>query len=116
MVVDLVDNLLGHGGGGARSAVVLDDGLAAGLLAGAERLDGGEALDALGGAEALVGVVVAVDGGDLGQAVEVLGGLFVGGLEVLAVPAPGRVELDDLGALVNNILFKTHTHTSSIYI
>ena len=79
MIVDLFDDLLCDGRGRARTLVVLDDG-PAGLLARAEGLDGGEALDALGGAELLVGVVVAVDGGDLGEAFEVGGGFLVGGL------------------------------------
>jgi len=39
---------------------------------------------------------IAVDGGDLGEALEALCGFFVGGLKVLAVTAPWRVELDDL--------------------
>lgn len=47
-------------------------------------------------AEGLVHLLVAVDGGDLGDAGKGLGGLLVGGLEVLAVAAPWRVELDDL--------------------
>ena len=50
----------------------------------------------MGAAERLVGFFVTVDGGDLGQAIEVLGGLFVSGLQVLAMTAPGGVEFDDL--------------------
>lgn len=96
MVVDLGDDGLDNGVGGALALVVLDDGLAAGLLTGADDLEGREAGDAEATTEGLVVVVVAVDSGDLGQAVKVPGGLFVGGLEVLAVAAPGRVELDDL--------------------
>jgi hypothetical protein len=40
----------------------------------------------------LVHLLIAVDGGDLGNASEGLGGRLVGGLEVLAVTAPWRVE------------------------
>jgi hypothetical protein len=46
--------------------------------------------------EGLVHLFIAVDSGDLGDTGEGLGSLFVGGLEVLAVAAPWRVELDDL--------------------
>lgn len=48
----------------------------------------------------LVGVFVAVDGGDVGEAGEVGGGLLVGWLEVLAVAAPGGVELEDLAGVL----------------
>jgi hypothetical protein len=100
VVVDLVHDSITNARGSARSPVVLDDGLAAGLPAGAKRLERGEALDALGGAELLVGIVVAVHGGNVGQPVQVAGGLLVGRLEVLAVAAPRRIELDDLQVLV----------------
>ena len=50
-------------------------------------------------AEGLVDLLVAVDGGDLGDTGERFGGRFVGGLEVLAVAAPWRVELDNLEAV-----------------
>lgn len=49
-------------------------------------------MDAHPAAERLVGVIVAVDGRDLGQSLEVLGCLFVGGLQVLAMAAPWGVE------------------------
>jgi hypothetical protein len=75
--------------------VILDHRFAATLLR-ADDLERREALDAQRTAKGLVRVIVAVNGGDLGQALEVLGCLFVGGLEVLAVAAPGGVELDDL--------------------
>jgi hypothetical protein len=96
VVVDLGDDGLDDCVGGAPSLVVLNDGGAAALQAGADNLEGREAGDAQAAAKVLIGVLVAVDGGDLGQAIEVLSGLFIGGLEVLAVTAPGRVELDNL--------------------
>lgn len=95
VVVDLGHDGVDNGSRRALALVVLDD-RAAKLLAGADDLEGGEALDAHVAAKGLVGVIVAVDGGDLCETVEVLGGLFVGGLEVLAVAAPGGVEFDDL--------------------
>lgn len=96
MVVDFVGNGLGDAISGTGTLVILNDGLAAWFLARSEGLEGGEALDAVGAAEGLVGVFVAVDGDYLGEAVEVLGGFLVGGLEVLAVAAPWGVELDNL--------------------
>jgi hypothetical protein len=77
--------------------VVLDRRFAATLLR-ADDLECREALDAQRPAKGLVRVIVAVYGDNLGEALEVLGCLFVGGLEVLAVAAPGGVELDDLWA------------------
>lgn len=96
MVVDLVGHLLGNGRGGTGTAVVFDNWFAAGFLAGAEGLESRESLDALGAAEGLVGILVAVDSNDLGETFEVLGRFFVGWLEALAVTAPGCVELDNL--------------------
>jgi len=49
-------------------------------------------LDAHLPAERLIHLIVAVDGGDLGDTGEGFGGRLVGGLEVLAVTAPWRVE------------------------
>jgi hypothetical protein len=46
--------------------------------------------------ERFVHLLVAVYGGDFGEAGERLCGGLVGGFEVLAVAAPWRVELDDL--------------------
>lgn len=99
MVVNLGHHRIDDAARSARALVVLDDG-AAGLLSRADNLEGGEALDAHGAAKGLVGLVVAVDGGDFGEAVEVLCGFFVGGLEAFAVAAPGGVEFDDLDVLV----------------
>lgn len=72
----------------------------AAFLRRADDFEGGEAFDPEGGAEGLVDVCVAVDGGDFDEAVKGAGGFFVGGFEVLAVAAPGGVELDDLEMLV----------------
>jgi hypothetical protein len=54
--------------------------------------------------------LIAVDGGYLGQASEVLGSFLVRGLEVLAVAAPRGVEFDDLaGEKRLSVLWKVHT-------
>jgi hypothetical protein len=47
-------------------------------------------------AELFVGFLVAVNCCYLGETYKVLGSLFVCGLEVLAVAAPGSVEFDNL--------------------
>jgi hypothetical protein len=96
MVGDLLDNGVDDGLRRAGALVVLDGG-AAGLLAGADDLERRKALDLEALAQRLVGVFIAIDAGDLGQALERLGGLFVGGGELLAVAAPGGVEPDMLG-------------------
>lgn len=95
VIVDFVDDIFDDWLSLALARIVLDDGLAL-LGAGAEDLQSGKALDAELPTERFVEVFVAVDGGDLGQALQVLGGFLVGGLEVLAMSAPGGVELDDL--------------------
>ena len=56
----------------------------------------GDAADVVLAAQRFIDVVVAVDGHDIRQPGERLGCLFVGGLEILAVAAPGGVELDNL--------------------
>jgi hypothetical protein len=99
MVVNLGHHRVDDTARRARALIVLHD-RTAGFLSGTDNLERGEALDAHGAAKGLVGLVVAVDGGDFGEALEVLGGFFVGGLEVFAVAAPGGVEFDDLGLLV----------------
>jgi hypothetical protein len=63
-----------------------------GFLGRGHDLEGWEALHAHLAAEGFVLVIVAVDRGDIRQSVEVFRGFFVGGLEVLAVAAPGSVE------------------------
>lgn len=95
MVVDLVDDGVDDALGAPLALVVFDDWLAL-LGTGADDLESREALDAELGAQALVLIFVAVYGSDLGEAFEVLGGLLVGRLEVLAVTTPWGVELNDL--------------------
>lgn len=70
--------------------LTFDSGLA-GLVAGSDELQGGEALDTLLTAELLVALVITVDGGYFGNALEVFGGLFVFWLEVLAVSTYTRI-------------------------
>lgn len=53
-------------------------------------------MDAHGTAERFVGVIVTVDGGNLGKPLEALSCLLIGGLQVLAVAAPGGIELYNL--------------------
>ena len=66
------------------------------LLSRTNDLESWEALDTHTTTELLVGLFIAVNSCDLSETIEVLGGLFIGGLEVLTVAAPRGVELDDL--------------------
>lgn len=66
------------------------------LRSGSNDLQGGEALYAHATTELLVVVIVTVDGGDFSETFEALGSFLVSWLQVLAVTAPGGVELDDL--------------------
>mmetsp|Transcript_42128 Transcript_42128/g.109228 ORF Transcript_42128/g.109228 Transcript_42128/m.109228 type:complete len:425 (+) Transcript_42128:247-1521(+) len=59
----------------------------------AKGLDGGEALHVVLGAQRLVAVLVAVDGAQARGALQLLGRLLPLRRQLLAVPAPGRVEL-----------------------
>jgi hypothetical protein len=95
VVVNLVDHGVDNALSGTGSLVILDSGLA-GLLSRADDLEGWEAFDAELTTERLVLIFVTVDSGDFGETIEVLGGLLVGRLEVLAMAAPRRVELEDL--------------------
>ena len=85
--LDGVDNILG-----GSSAIVIFYCWFSGLLGGFDDLEGWKALDAHAAAESLVALIVTIDGGDLSQAIETLGGFFVGGFEVLAMAAPWGVE------------------------
>jgi hypothetical protein len=65
-------------------------------------------------AKRFIGLFVAVNGGYLGQASEVLGGLLVCWLEVFAVAAPWGVEFDDLEALEGAGRFVEGTYGSVV--
>lgn len=77
---------------GGSPAIVVFYGWFAGLLGGFDKFQGGKSLDTHAATESLVAFVVAIDGGDLCQAIETLGSFLVGGLEVLAMTAPWGVE------------------------
>jgi len=98
MVVDLAHDSLLDGTSGSLTLVILNDRLAR-LLTGTDNLESRETLNAHGATELLVGVFIAVDGSDLSKAIEVLGSLLIGGLEVLTVTTPRSVELDNRGVV-----------------
>jgi hypothetical protein len=95
MVVDLAHDSLLNSTCSSLTLVILNNRVTS-LLSRTNDLESGEALNTHATAELLVGLLITVNGSDLSETIEVLGGLFVGGLEVLTVAAPWGVELDNL--------------------
>jgi len=109
MIRDLVNHRIYDSLRSSRAIVILNDRFS-GFRAWLDDLQRGETLHSELSAKRLVGLLIAVDGGYLGQASEVLGSFLVRGLEVLAVAAPRGVEFDDLaGEKRLSILWKVHT-------
>ncbi|KAI6748187.1 hypothetical protein HG531_008729 [Fusarium graminearum] len=95
VVVDLAHNSLLDSTGSSLALVILYDGLTR-LLARADNLESGKALDTHGTAKLLVGVIVTVNGSNLSETIEVLSSFLVSRLQVLTVTTPRSVELDNL--------------------
>lgn len=82
--------------------VVFNNGLAR-FLSRLDNLQGREAFDAKLTTKGFVGVFIAIDRSYLSQPGQTLSSLLVCRFQVLAVSAPGCVELDNLGHCQHNI-------------
>jgi hypothetical protein len=110
VIVDLAHDSLLDSTGTSLALVILNNGLTR-LLARANNLESGKALNTHGTTELLVGFIITVNGSNLSKAIEVLGGFLVSGLEILTVTAPRSVELDNLEGISGDSQLRVWTNS-----